>query len=126
MEKAIRTIKKITRQTHKIDASGQILGRLASQIVGILIGKNKSIFQRHMDLGDFVVIANAAKIKTTGKKMQQKKYFHFSGYPGGLKIKKMSEVFAKNPGEILKRAVWNMLPKNKLRSEAIKRLIIKN
>ena len=69
---------------------------------------------------------NAAKIKITGKKLEQKKYYHYSGYPGGLKTKKISEIFAKNPAEVLKRAVWNMLPKNKLRANMIKRLKINN
>ncbi|OGY43680.1 MAG: 50S ribosomal protein L13 [Candidatus Buchananbacteria bacterium RIFCSPHIGHO2_01_FULL_39_14] len=117
---------KLERKIHKIDATKQILGRLASQIAKILMGKNKPQYQPNLDLGDFVHIVNAANIITSGKKLSQKKYFHFSGYPGGLKEKKMSEVMAKNPADALKRAVWNMLPKNKTRVKMFKRLIIKN
>ncbi|MAF13272.1 MAG: 50S ribosomal protein L13 [Parcubacteria group bacterium] len=116
----------IDRQTHKIDAKGKILGRLSTEVAQILRGKNKPSFLPHVDGGDFVVISNASQIKTTGKKMEQKVYYHYSGYPGGLKEKKMSKVFEKDPGEIIKRAVWNMLPKNKLRTSMIKRLIVKN
>jgi len=116
----------ITRKTHKIDATDQVLGRLATQIATLLRGKNKPEFQSYLDGGDNVIITNAAKIKITGKKLEQKIYYHYSGYPGGLKEKKMGEVFTKDPAEVLKRAVWNMLPKNKLRAQMIKRLIIRN
>ena len=114
----------VKRETHQIDATDKVLGRLATEIVILLRGKNKASFQPYLDEGDNVVISNAAKIKITGKKLVQKKYYHYSGYPGGLKEKKMSEVFAKDPAEVLKRAVWNMLPKNKLRAKMIKRLEI--
>jgi len=116
----------IKRETHKIDATGQVLGRLATQIATLLRGKNKPEFQPYLDGGDNVIISNAAKIKVTGKKLEQKKYYRYSGYPGGLKEKKMGEVFAKDPAEVLTRAVWNMLPKNKLRAQMIKRLKINN
>ena len=112
----------IARQIHKLDATGQSVGRLATQIAIILRGKNKPTFQPHIDSGDNVIISNASKVKLTGKKIEQKEYYHFSGYPGGLKTKKMKDVFSKNPGEVIKRAVWNMLPKNKLRAKMIKRL----
>lgn len=133
VEKITKTVRKkvskkpiINRQTHKIDATGKILGRLSTEIAHILRGKNKVSFLPHIDGGDFVVISNASKIKTTGKKMEQKVYYHYSGYQGGLKEKKMGDVFEKNPSEVIKRTVWNMLPKNKLRSNMIKRLIVKN
>lgn len=116
----------IIRETHKLDATGQSVGRLATQIVILLRGKNKASFQPHIDGGDNIIITNASKVKFTGKKIDQKEYYHFSGYPGGLKTKKIKDVFAKNPGEVIKRAVWNMLPKNKLRNSMIKRLKINN
>ena len=108
------------RQTIQIDAT-----RLATEVAMILRGKNKPTFQPHIDGGDFVEIINADKIKVTGKKMDQKEYIWHSNYPGGLKRKKMSEVFEADPGEVLKRAVMGMLPKNKLRPNMIKRLKVK-
>lgn len=114
----------IQRQTHKIDATDKVLGRLASEIAILLRGKNKASFQPYLDQGDEVIVSNALKLKITGKKLEQKKYFHYSGYPSGLKAKKMSELFSKNPALVLKKAVFNMLPKNKLRAKMIKRLKI--
>lgn len=115
-------MKKIERKTHTIDATDQVLGRLASRIALILTGKNKPVYVPNIDVGDIVVVKNVKKIKITGQKLEQKKYYHHSGYPGGLKTKKMSEVFAKDPSEVLCRAVYNMLPKNKLRKQRFKRL----
>ena len=116
----------IKRNIHEMDATGKILGRLATEVAILLRGKNKANFQPHIDQGEHVIVNNASKIKVTGKKLDQKIYYHFSGYPGGLKKKKMGEVFSKNPADLLKRAVWNMLPKNKLRNNMIKRLKIMN
>ncbi len=116
----------VKRETYQLDAEGKILGRLATQIAILLQGKNKATFQPYLDNGNNVIITNAAKIKTTGRKIDQKVYYHYSGYPGGLKIRKMIDVFKKNPAEVLKRTVWNMLPKNKLRDKMIKRLKISN
>jgi len=110
------------RKQHKIDASGEVLGRLASQIAILLRGKHKVDFQPHLDSGDVVVVKNADKIKLTGEKMEQKKYYRHSGYPGGLKEKPVKEVLEEKPEEVLKRAVYGMLPKNKLRDRIIKRL----
>lgn len=112
------------RQTHTIDAADKPLGRLATQIVILLRGKHKPDFLPYQDAGDFVVVENMNKIKVTGKKMKQKIYYHYSGYPGGLKKIPMEILFKKNPQEILKKAVWGMLPKNKLRPKMIKRLKI--
>jgi len=133
IEKAKKKIKKtaakkpvLKRKNYKIDATSKVLGRVACEIVLVLRGKNKPTFQPHIDSGDNVFVSNAAKLKITGKKLEQKSYYHHSGYPGGLKTKNVGEVFAKNPGEVLKRAVWNMLPKNKLRNGMIKRLKITN
>ena len=110
------------RNTHNIDASGRVLGRLAAEITVLLRGKQKPDFAPYKDIGDFVAVKNVDKLKVTGKKMSQKKYYHHSGYLGGLKETPMGEIFKKNPGEVLRRAVFGMLPKNKLRSKMIKRL----
>ncbi len=113
------------RNKHEIDADDRILGRLATEIAGLLRGKHKVDFDYHLDNGDFVVVANVKKIKVSGNKLQQKLYRHHSGYPGGLKEMKMEKLFKKDPTEVLKRAVYNMLPKNKLRQHMIKRLTFK-
>ena len=110
------------RDTHTIDATDQVLGRLATEIAILLRGKHKPNFVFNQDVGDFVVIKNADKIKLTGKKMENKLYYRHSGYLGHLKKIPLKKVFEKDPGEVLKRAVYGMLPKNKLRVEQIKRL----
>ena len=110
------------RQTHIIDATGKVLGRLASEIAVLLRGKHKPDFVPYKDQGDFVKIKNTDKLKFTGKKFANKKYYHHSGYPGGLKAITLEKLFYKNPEEVLRKAVWGMLPKNKLRKEQIKRL----
>ena len=114
------------RQTHTIDATDQILGRLSTRIALLLRGKHKPDFVYNQDVWDFVVIQNAGKIKITGKKMEQKKYYRHSGYLGHLKEIPLKKVFEKDPGEVIKRAVYAMLPKNKLRTEQIKRLTFDN
>ncbi len=118
-------LKKIERKLHKIDASDKAVGRLATQIAIILRGKNKPEFEPHLDLGDVVEVSNADKLKFTGKKLEQKKYFRYSGYQGGLKETKMKDLAKTNPGEILRRAVREMLPDIKLRRGMMKRLIIR-
>lgn len=118
-------MKNIERKLYQLDAAGESTGRLATKIATILRGKNKPEYQPHLDLGDIVEVKNIAQLKFTGKKLDQKVYHHFSGYIGGLKTKKMSEVQAANPGEVLKRAVRDMLPATKLRVGMLKRLIIK-
>jgi len=115
----------INRKTHLIDADGEVLGRLASRIALLLIGKNKVDYVPNLDKGDVVIVKNVKGIRITGQKLRQKKYYRHSGYPGGFKTEKMGEVFSKKPNEVLKRAVWNMLPKNKLRQSRIKRLQFK-
>lgn len=117
---------KITRKLHKLDAADKAVGRLATQAALILRGKNKPEYEPHLDCGDIVEVSNIGKLKFTGKKLNQKKYYHYSGYPGGLKEKKLGDVFAKNPGEVLHRAVKQMLPAVKFRRNMMKRLIIKN
>jgi large subunit ribosomal protein L13 len=118
-------MKNIVRKIHNIDATDQSIGRMASNIALILRGKNKSEYEPQMDCGDIVKVANIKKVKFTGKKLDQKKYFSYSGYPGGLKTKKMSVVMVKNPGEVLKKAVRDMLPPVKFRNNMLRRLIIK-
>ncbi|MFH1838433.1 MAG: 50S ribosomal protein L13 [Candidatus Kuenenbacteria bacterium] len=115
-------MEKIIRETHIFNATDKVLGRLATKIVIILRGKNKPNFTPNLDQGDFVKIKNVDKIKITGKKLENKEYIHHTGHPKGLKKIKMKEIFKKDPGEVLKRAVYNMLPKNKLRKEIMKRL----
>lgn len=110
------------RNTHTIDATGKVLGRLATEIAILLRGKHKPIFVLNRDMGDFVIVKNANKIKITGRKLIQKKYYRHSGYPGGLKEIPLKKIFEKDPGRVLKMAVFGMLPKNKLRPKQIKRL----
>lgn len=112
------------RKIYKIDATNRILGRLAVQIAGLLRGKNKPAFVPYKDMGDIVVVKNVKGIKLSGKKADQKKYYHHSGYLGGLKEIPYKKLFEKNTTEVLKKAVWGMLPKNSLRNEQIKRLRI--
>ncbi len=118
-------MKNIVRKLHQLDATDLAVGRLASKIALILRGKNKPEYEAHLDLGDIVEVSNISKMKFTGKKLDQKQYHHYSGYLGGLKSKKMSVVFAKDPGDVLHRAVRDMLPPTKLRVNMLKRLIIK-
>ena len=110
------------RQTHTIDAAGKVLGRLATQIAGLLRGKHKPEFVPYKDMGDFVIVKNIDKTKITGKKIEQKKYYKHSGFPGGFKEVSLRTLWKKNPQEVLRRAIYGMLPKNKLRSQQIKRL----
>jgi large subunit ribosomal protein L13 len=117
-------MKNIERKTHTIDASGQSVGRLSTKIATLLRGKHKPEFVPHLDLGDIVYVKNADKLKFSGKKLEQKNYYRFTGYVGNLKTIKMSDLNKKNPGEIIKRAVKQMLPNNKLRNDMLKRLII--
>jgi large subunit ribosomal protein L13 len=115
----------IERKTHTIDATDQSVGRIASGIVTLLRGKNKPEFLPNVDGGDMVIVENITKLRFTGTKFGQKVYYSFSGYPGGLKETKLSKLFNDRPDEVLRKAVWNMLPKNRLRQEMIKRLTIK-
>lgn len=112
------------RETHTIDATNKILGRLASEIAILLRGKHKPDFDPSKDMGDFVVVKNVEKIKITGKKIEQKKYFRHSDYLGGSKEIPLKKLFKERPAEVLKKAVWGMLPKNRLRKKMIKRLKI--
>ena len=97
-----------------IDAEGQTLGRLASQIASIIRGKNKPTYTPHADTGDFVVVINAEKINVTGNKLNNKIYYNHSGYAGGLKKRTLKEMLEKKPEEVLRKAIWGMLPHNRL------------
>ncbi|MEK7565455.1 MAG: 50S ribosomal protein L13 [Patescibacteria group bacterium] len=115
----------IKHESHTLDADGQILGRLATKIASLLVGKSKSYFVRHLDCGDFVIINNAAKVKVTGKKETDKLYTHYSGYPGGLKTKTLRMIRKEKPTAIIHHAVSGMLPNNKLKKFWMERLTIK-
>lgn len=112
------------RKTYEIDATDRILGRLATEIAVLLRGKNRPDFTLNKDTGDFVLVKNIDKIRFTGKKFEKKIYYRHTGYLGGLKETSLKQLFEKNPGEILKKAVFGMLPKNKLRAKQIKRFKI--
>jgi len=114
----------MSRKLYKIDATDKTVGRLATQIASILRGKNNPEYVPNKDEGGIVQVSNINKLKFTGKKLEQKKYFRYSGYPGGIKETKMADLNAKNPGEILMKAVREMLPGNKLRNGMLKRLSI--
>lgn len=105
-----------------VNAEGRILGRLATEIAILLRGKRNPKYVDFMDSGDFVIVINAKKIKVTGKKMEQKKYYSHSGYPGGLKEKTLKELLEKKPEEVIRKAVWGMIPKNRLGRAVYKKL----
>ena len=112
------------RKICTIDATNKVLGRLATEIVLLLRGKNSPDFVPNKDTGAFVVVKNIKKIKFTGKKFDKKTYYHHTGFLGGLKSITLKKLFEKNPERVLKMAVFGMLPANKLRQEQIKRLKI--
>lgn len=114
--------KSIQRTWHLIDVKDKVLGRVAVEIAGKLIGKSKPYFVRNLDCGDYVVVINAKHVSVTGHKEKEKLYTRYSGYPGGLKTKALWQLRAENPVEIIRRAVMGMLPKNKLRDRMITRL----
>ncbi len=116
------TRESIQRKWVLVDARGEILGRLASQVASILRGKNKPIYTPHLDTGDEVIIINAKDILVTGKKQEQKTYYHHSGYPGGLKSVKFEELLKKKPEKILIIAIKGMLPHTKLGRAMLKKL----
>ena len=105
-----------------VDADGQVLGRLATHIARVLIGKDKAEYTPFLDCGDHVVVINAERVKLTGNKMDQKVYRHHSGYPGGLKEVSIRSLMQRRPEEVIREAVLGMLPKNKLRARRAKKL----
>ena len=102
------------RHWHVVDAEGKTLGRLATRIADVLRGKHKPEYTPHCDTGDFVVVVNAEKIAVTGRKLEQKTYYRHSGYPGGLRSRTLEEMLARQPEEVIRKAVKGMLPRNKL------------
>jgi len=107
-----------------IDADGLVLGRLASKIAQILRGKNKPIFIPHLDVGDYVVVINADRVRLTGKKIEQKQYFHHTGYPGGARFESLKQVLATKPERVLRNAIKGMLPHNRLGRKLLKKVKI--
>lgn len=112
----------ITNEWVLVDANGQNLGRLATQISTVLLGKNKPTFTPGVDTGDYVVVVNAERITVTGKKLDDKYYYRHSGYPGGLKEINLRDQLAKHPDRVIRSAVWGMLPHNRLGRKLIKKL----
>jgi large subunit ribosomal protein L13 len=114
----------VERKWHLIDADGQTLGRLATEIARLLRGKNKPQYTPHVDTGDFVVVVNAEKVVVTGKKAEQKVYYRHTGYPGGLKETSYEVMLERKPAEVLRRAVRGMMPKTRLGRQQLKKLKI--
>ncbi len=112
----------LTRDWYIVDAEGQTLGRLASQIAQVLRGKHKPTFTPHVDMGDFVIVINAEKIQVSGRKEEQKLYRHHSGYPGGFKTENLKQLRGRRPEAILERAVRGMLPHSRLGDRQITKL----
>lgn len=114
--------KDVEHRWHVIDASGKTLGKLATEVANLLMGKHKPTFVPYLDTGDFVIVLNATKVRVTGKKPQQKTYYRHSGYPGGLKAETYEEVMATHPTRIIEHAVKGMLPHNRLGRAMFKKL----
>ena len=114
----------INRKWYLVDADGKGLGRLASEVATILRGKHKAIYSPHVDVGDHVIIVNAEKVRVTGKKAKNKRYFRHTGYPGGLRFDTYADLIKKHPERILEKAIKGMLPHNKLGRKMYKKLKI--
>ncbi len=114
----------IKRNWHFVDLKGKVLGRAAGSIASLIQGKHKTTYTSYLDAGDYVVAVNAQSIVLTGRKLSQKTYSNYSGYPGGLRVRTADKVMAKNPKEVIQRAVSGMLPKNKLRKSRMTRLFV--
>jgi large subunit ribosomal protein L13 len=114
--------KDVVKKWHVVDADGKVLGRLAAKIATVLTGKNKPIFTPHVDTGDFVIVLNAGKVRLTGRKPEQKRYWRYSGYPGGLHSRSFEEVRKAKPERIIREAVYGMLPKNRLAAPRMRKL----
>ena len=112
----------LEHQWYLVNAEGKVLGRLASELAKILRGKHKPAYTPHVDTGDFVVVVNAGKIRLTGKKMKDKIYYHYTGYPGGIKEMSAEKLLAKKPTEMIRMAVQGMLPKNSLGRQMLRKL----
>jgi len=115
-------ISEVKRDWHLVDLKGKILGRIASDIALLLMGKNKPNFVRNLDMGDFVVVINAKDFKVTGNKEKLKKYYRHSGYPGGFKSETLGDLRQRKPEDVIIRAVSGMLPQNRLKDKMLSRL----
>jgi len=115
-------ISDVKREWHLVDVEGKTLGRIASAIAQMLMGKSKPYFVRNLDCGDYIIVVNAEKIKVTGKKEENKTYYRHSMYPGGLKAETLKELRIRRPEEIIRHAVKGMLPQNRLRDKMLTRL----
>lgn len=122
MKSYVASTANVERKWYVVDATGYTLGRLSSEIAKVLRGKNKPIFTPHIDTGDYVIVINAEKIKVTGKKMDQKIYYHHSEYVGGMKETTLKEMLAKKPEKVVELAVKGMLPKGPLGREMFTKL----
>jgi large subunit ribosomal protein L13 len=124
VEKTTRFFKseEVDQKWHLVDANGKTLGRIATQVATLLRGKHKPQFTPNADLGDFVVVVNAEKIKLTGKRAELKEYFHYTGYPGGATFEKFKELMQKHPDRVFEHAIRGMLPHNRLGRKIIKKL----
>jgi len=116
----------LERDIHTIDAEGKAPGRIATQIARILIGKHKASYTPNIDAGDHVQVLNASKMHVTGNKIEQKVYIHHTTFASGIRKVGLKHLMATNPADVVRRAVSRMLPKNKLRNERMKRLVVKN
>ena len=114
----------VKKDWYVVDASGKVLGRLASEVASRLRGKHKAIYTPHVDTGDFIIVVNAEKIALTGKKLTDKVYYSYSGYPGGIKATTAGKMLAEKPERLIKTAVAGMLPKNNLGRRMLKKLKI--
>ncbi|MDD5489971.1 MAG: 50S ribosomal protein L13 [Candidatus Moranbacteria bacterium] len=112
------------RKYYLFDCEKEYLGRLATRAAYVLQGKQKADYTAHIDSGDFAVFVNAANIRFSGKKMENKVYHSFSGYPGGISSKKAADILKANPKKIIQEAIYGMLPKNKLRAKRMKRILV--
>jgi len=112
----------ITKDWHVIDAADRPLGRVATEVATLLRGKHKPTFEPHLDMGDFVIVINAAKVRLSGRKTAQKKYYRHSGYPGGLKVRSFEEQLQRHPTRIIESAVWGMLPDGPLGRKMLRHL----
>ncbi len=124
MKTPLPKVNEIERKWYVVDASGQVLGRLATKIATRLRGKHKPIFTPHLDTGDFIIVVNADKIRLTGKKLENKMYYRHSGYLGGLKSFTAKKMLETKPEEVIRLAVRRMLPKNRLGRKQLKKLKI--
>lgn len=125
MTTTLQSVADIERNWYVVDADGQTLGRLATRIATVLRGKHKPTFAPHMDVGDFVVVVNAEKVVLTGRKLDQKNYYHYTGYSGGLRSRTARQVLTgPHPERALQAAVKGMLPKNRLARQVITKLKI--